>query len=366
MAFISRLIERLLYPSPDLIVHSILERSYKSDLMMFITDIIKIREAHVAVFSADESAPSWLRRQYAFQARNIYQLKNCEVILPVGGICCGGFWLQESFGHYRNVLIDVSQWRKRNFLFRRTHVVKDSCYYLRTTGYYHFVLEALPALLHVLKRIPDITVIVSNTMRHKEYLFINQYLQILREQGLVKKTLTVEGARIQCACLAFTQQEEKSGFVHKDDIELLRKTFLPTITRASEQKKLFITRRNAKRAFDNQEAIGVYLETQGFICIELESLSIVEQIQLFVQAEVVVANHGAGLANLVWCSQCNLVVELFSPMFLNDCYFRLARSMDINYQSVVASKRAGDNWGQVETEKLNLALGKQESSTCLT
>lgn len=43
--------------------------------------------------------------------------------------------------------------------------------------------------------------------------------------------------------------------------------------------------------------------------VQLEGLDILEQIHLFKNASVIIAQHGASLANTVWCDKCKLVIE---------------------------------------------------------
>jgi hypothetical protein len=43
--------------------------------------------------------------------------------------------------------------------------------------------------------------------------------------------------------------------------------------------------------------------------IELEQMDIYEQIEVFRDANVIVAQHGASLVNTVWCYNCDLVIE---------------------------------------------------------
>ena len=53
--------------------------------------------------------------------------------------------------------------------------------------------------------------------------------------------------------------------------------------------------------------------------VQLETMDIIEQIALFQNASGVVAQHGAALANTVWCSNCQLVMEFTSH---NNMYFK--------------------------------------------
>jgi hypothetical protein len=76
-------------------------------------------------------------------------------------------------------------------------------------------------------------------------------------------------------------------------------------------RRLFISRRDStKRPIVNEDEIARALERCGFETVVLSNLEIDDQVKLFATAEVVVAAHGAGLANLVF-STAPTVIELF-------------------------------------------------------
>src|SRR5262249_5850211 len=74
----------------------------------------------------------------------------------------------------------------------------------------------------------------------------------------------------------------------------------------------FISRRDSvRRPIANEEEIARALEAWGFETVVLRNLDIDDQVRLFASAGVVVAAHGAGLANLVF-STAPTVIELFA------------------------------------------------------
>ena len=52
---------------------------------------------------------------------------------------------------------------------------------------------------------------------------------------------------------------------------------------------------------------------------------------------VVVAPHGAGLANLVFCEAGTRVVEFFNRAYVNGNFWRLAALRGLDYRPVVAA-----------------------------
>ncbi len=95
--------------------------------------------------------------------------------------------------------------------------------------------------------------------------------------------------------------------------------------------RIYISRQGTPtRKPTNESAIIARLEALGFVAVELEKLRLPEQISLFRDARVVVAPHGAGLANLVYCSPDTTVVELF-PAANSDLYYRLCAALGLKY-----------------------------------
>ena len=98
----------------------------------------------------------------------------------------------------------------------------------------------------------------------------------------------------------------QDGITHPRIIQWLR-TFGPA--KSSPTKKIFVTRKDAlTRQLVNQEELLMALA--GFEPVELSKYSISEQMQIFDSATHVVATHGAGLANLLWCQHGTKVIEI--------------------------------------------------------
>ncbi len=105
-------------------------------------------------------------------------------------------------------------------------------------------------------------------------------------------------------------------------------------------EKLYITRENAvRRRVSNEGELWAQLEARGFVKLNLEAMSWREQVAAFAAARVVVAPHGAGLANVVFCREGTRVVEFFNRSYVNPCFERWARAARLDYRAVVP---AGD------------------------
>jgi hypothetical protein len=78
-----------------------------------------------------------------------------------------------------------------------------------------------------------------------------------------------------------------------------------------QQRKLYISRADAgKRRLTNETQLLPLLEKAGFEVVRLRNASFLEQVRLFHQAAWVIAPHGAGLANVLYCKPGVRVMEI--------------------------------------------------------
>jgi len=108
-------------------------------------------------------------------------------------------------------------------------------------------------------------------------------------------------------------------------------------------RRLYVTRRGAvRRRLLNEEEIVDLLLKEDFEVVDPAALSVREQAQLFASAEIVVAPHGAGLANLVFAPAGATVIELLSPHYVNPCYWALSAAVGLRYRFVLGTRDVHD------------------------
>ncbi|MBW4651340.1 MAG: glycosyltransferase family 61 protein [Kastovskya adunca ATA6-11-RM4] len=120
--------------------------------------------------------------------------------------------------------------------------------------------------------------------------------------------------------------------------DFLRKNFLYSqeSQKSATPERIYISRGKASyRRIINEPEVFNCLDKLGFQAVALETLSIAEQALLFASAKVVVAPHGAGLTNLVFCQPGTTVVEFFSPKYVNVCYYAMSDLLGLNYYYLI-------------------------------
>lgn len=103
----------------------------------------------------------------------------------------------------------------------------------------------------------------------------------------------------------------------------------------NKRRRIYITRRPGPlghvRLIENDEQLWQALRTKGFERYALEDLSFDEQIALFYDAEMVVAAHGAGLANLLFAEAID-VIELHAGALVVPYFYYMSASLGHRYQ----------------------------------
>ncbi len=91
-------------------------------------------------------------------------------------------------------------------------------------------------------------------------------------------------------------------------------------------------RRTGRRRISNEDEVTAFMESRNIVPLDLEGMPIVNQIQTFKQARLIVSSHGAGLTNLIFSDRAE-VVELFGP-WKSLCFAAIARGFGHGYVGV--------------------------------
>ena len=200
------------------------------------------------------------------------------------------------------------------------------------TNYYHFLYDFLPRI-ELLKR--------AKILNFEEIeFFLIQYNKLrVFESGLAalgiedKKIKKIKkGDYLEFSRLIVPTVPTKSTHVPLWVTDFLRKTFLGPRKLSFVKKRIFVSRKNAKkRKIKNEKELIPILKELNFDIVELEEMSIQEQANCFSKAEVVVASHGAALSNLVFCDPATPVLELLNESYVHWLYGALASQLGLNY-----------------------------------
>lgn len=323
------------------------------ELQHHVAQMHLVRPASVERYEGCEALHAAFRREKEFPPRCVFRMRDVVVQIETGACGTDTHAFADSYGSFRRWMLE------RPLHSRVPGALSDPAPFtcVQATGYYHFLLEQVPRLLWALSLYPDLKVVA---WRGGPPLARGILAEMRRLGCLRSDVIWREGGAVRAPEYVFTQAEPGGGFVHSTDLRLLRECFLDGRRPCrAPHGRLFISRRHASRCLDNEGEIEAALHSDGFQTVRPERLNgFAEQIRVFQEAAVVVATHGAGLANLVWCAPGTRVVEIFSPRYFNDCYAALASSLGLRYRPLWARAPAGSGWGAADIgEVLQAARG---------
>ena len=126
-----------------------------------------------------------------------------------------------------------------------------------------------------------------------------------------------------------------------DSIEIL-KNFLRPKTNVDLSKKIYVTREDSNyRKIINEGDIVTLLRKNGYRVINPQLYEIEEQIEIFSNAEKIIAPHGSNLANIIFCKPGTEIFEITPPLndnekTLENRYLNLCQINDLKHNKLIA------------------------------
>jgi capsular polysaccharide biosynthesis protein len=236
---------------------------------------------------------------------------------------------------------------RRQVAFDRCHRYGEPVFFVggSAANYYHWLLDYLPRIV-----------------LYREYGFAESGLRLalVRDPpAYVREALTLLGLDDRHMLwiepemvasfprLLVASQFSRRGNVHPSAAGFLRGALPPPAGRAP-WRRLYVSRADAgKRRVVNEDALTQALAAQGFERIVCSEYGFSEQRQLFAEASIIVAPHGASLANLIWCApRAVTLIELMPDAEQLQHFAMLSRMIDARYEVVRSgpdlTERPGD------------------------
>jgi capsular polysaccharide biosynthesis protein len=196
-------------------------------------------------------------------------------------------------------------------------------------NYYHWMVDALPRLASLQAAGIDAVPLV---VPHRRSRLQRESLALL---GLSARRLTAfVNAHVAPRTLIWAPAPAHIGYPSTFVVTWLRRV-LGQGTPA-RGRRLYMAR-SGSRCVVNEDQVVALLRRYGFEVIHPERMALVEQIRAFEAAEAVVAPHGAGITNIVFCKRIALL-ELMPPRYVNPCYHQLARAAGYDHWHLVGEE----------------------------
>lgn len=293
---------------------------------------------------ADERFQLAMRKYRPTRHREwLYDIPLTSYIEPSRGFVFGprGEWLADPFNYHW--MLDETPLRRMVSVFRHRDAIRTlSCAVsLRcfTEGnYWHFYDDVLSKLRLVdeLDLPSDVPLLVGERLWRQPFFREAITRGSLRTRNWTRHTEPVRVARLIVPV--------PMSFQRANILCVLSMLEAPSPTHS--WRRFFVNRsRTVARQLTNVHDLWPTLQEFGFEIVDLDGMSLADQMVLFGAGRLVVANHGASLANLSFrVGQPVDVVELFPPDYIHPHFVWMAEAFGFRYDAVVGDGVGGGDF----------------------
>jgi len=202
-------------------------------------------------------------------------------------------------------------------------------------NYYHWMVDVLPRIALLQASGLDLNQIDWFLVNSNCYPFQSATLEAL---GVPCQKIIVSDrhSHIQADQLVVPSFANALGWAAPWALAFLRQQFLSLVGRstlsAPYPERIYISRAGANhRRVLNEEEVIEQLKPYGFVSIQLESLSFVDQITLFANARIIIAPHGGGLTNMMFCRTETTIIELVNPHYIRHYFLIISQQLQLKH-----------------------------------
>lgn len=249
--------------------------------------ILKVTEVHVGL--------DHYKNLPGTDYRRLLKISN-SVLNPKTGI----LWLNKKIikesSYWSNG--ELQKWEPHPYFPRK---LAGTYSFLPNNGFFHFLIEDLPRYIEVNNFAPNLATISEGSMS-----YITDALDILKPNNYFTVQIPVKVDNIILS-------EKISGQVFlRNDLKLIKDAF-SSYTNSSQDRSIFISRRDKDgdkfktRGIDKREQIEEIFASLGYEIVFLEELKFKDQVGMISSSKRIAGFHGAGLANIIWANQANII-----------------------------------------------------------
>lgn len=202
-----------------------------------------------------------------------------------------------------------------------------------SSNYYHWMFDVIPRILKMES--------LDAEVAFDRYLVLDLHeptfkMETLEYFGIDQsKVCNVRsGDHLECERILLFERPLDCP-VETDAIRSIRK-FISPLKSSNHPKFVYLSRGNARtRRIENESELVAALEKLDFVCVRAEKLSFRDQVEVFHSARAIVAPHGAGLTNLIFCRKGSLVFEIFSTGYIRPDYALISEKCGLDYSFIL-------------------------------
>ena len=198
-------------------------------------------------------------------------------------------------------------------------------------NYYSNLLQFLPRIFFNKKTNLKLAIHRNSSNKYRNFI------------GSILKSLNIEFTFVflDDDFYHFLDSEFPQFLSTNDSIDILKK-FINPKTGIELSKKIYVTREDSNyRKILNEDDVVTILRKNGYRVINPQLYEIDEQLEIFSNAEKIIAPHGSNLANIIFCKPGTEIFEI-TPSFkdnekiLEDRYLNLSLINNLKHNKIVS------------------------------
>lgn len=292
---------------------------------------------------------SWQEDAYRTFCPSVFIISNALVHSDAGIVCVGDFVIAETLEHTDP---DLHRYRRDGggiWIEPGNIEVLDGTHVSALAGgganYHHMLIDGVGRLSSVS---PEVFVTAQSFLFGGRTDAPHSIHDAVCTQWGAAKTRVEPGDTLLVSNLVLASTVHSQACYHPCLADMLSARLKPVLLKAGpiQPKALYVDRRRAwARKLVNEDALVDALSAIGVVSVALENMPVADQVSLFHGADLIVAPHGAGLANLVFASKHCAVLELQMDAYCNWCFRRLSALMGLRYDCIIG--RGGAPWSDL-------------------
>lgn len=204
-------------------------------------------------------------------------------------------------------------------------------------NYYHFLIETLPRILHILSVQPQVVI----TLTAPVPTHVVQILELLQISYRVVPTDSFHHSDV------FLCDPVPFAWPHPSNISMLHSLRIGlNHMKANLPSRIYISRSGSGRQLVEESKLVEFLRGYGYETFRLEELSWLDQISMFRNVDSVIAPHGAGLSNIAFMKPGSEVFEISTGAWWFPCFRNLAYIAHVRHRLCTIPYSANAPHGQ--------------------
>ncbi len=221
------------------------------------------------------------------------------------------------------------------------------------------------------RRLPGKTVLLNNMFGDNYYHFVNQivtkvplfsgFFDIAQADHIVvppkltgfmrdwfsyagvdiSKAIPMEPAGFACDHIIMASNPSPFSMMQEWACRYLRD--LPPVQESSiAAERILVTRADApswRRQLVNQEEITELAKSADFEVVTMDGRPVAEQAAIWRHAKIVLAVHGAGQCNQIFCRPGTDIIELLPRNHVEPCFSAMSQSLKLNHHIVMGTEK---------------------------